>query len=168
MSIYALDELISQARSLAAEYRKTTGKPLPGVSNEIAEHDACRLLELKLVKDRTDGYDAVGTSILEGRRIQIKARAIFDEAKGGHRIGQLKLEKPWDHVVLVLMDDNYDSFEIYEAQRDVILKHIPNTSPNRAKRGAMSIAKFKNIGRLLWSKEQGLLDNIDPSQVGQS
>ena len=44
MSVYAVDKLIAQARQLAADYRRTTGKPLPGVSNEIALHDVLRLL----------------------------------------------------------------------------------------------------------------------------
>ena len=46
MTLYAAEKLIAQARVLAAEYRRTMGKPLPGISNEIAEHDAIRLLEL--------------------------------------------------------------------------------------------------------------------------
>ena len=44
-NIYAAEKLIAQARQLAAEYRRTMGKPLPGVSAEIAEYDAVRLLK---------------------------------------------------------------------------------------------------------------------------
>jgi len=43
----APDKLIAQVWSLAAGYRRTMGKPLPGVSSEIAEHDATRLLALE-------------------------------------------------------------------------------------------------------------------------
>ena len=47
--VYSVDKLIEQARQLATDYKKMTGKPLPGVSNEIAEHDACKLLDLSLI-----------------------------------------------------------------------------------------------------------------------
>ncbi len=60
MGVYSVDKLISEARRLAAEFRRTTGKPLPGVSGEIAEHDAARLLNLKLCDERSGGYDAIG------------------------------------------------------------------------------------------------------------
>ena len=97
---------MSEARKLAVEYRRTTGKPLPGISGEIANYDAARLLDLELVKDNAPGgYDAIGKGKREGRRVQVKGRAILDEKKSGQRIGQLKLEQDWDSVVLVLMDD---------------------------------------------------------------
>ena len=91
MTVYALDKLIAETRRLAAEYRRTTGKPLPGVSNEIAENDAARLLDLTLCEDRGNGYDAVGSGQFEGKRVIIKARTIFDDSKSGQRIGQLKV-----------------------------------------------------------------------------
>jgi hypothetical protein len=156
VSVYSLEKLISETRRLAAEYRRTTGKPLPGVSNEIAEYDAAKLLNLELVQDRSDGYDAVGKGAIDGRRVQIKARAIFDESKSGHRIGQLKTEKAWDMVVLVVMNENYDVVEIFKADRGTLIKNI---GENRNKRGAMSVAKFKNIGQLVWDDEQGLIED---------
>ncbi|RRQ20639.1 DUF6998 domain-containing protein [Thiohalobacter thiocyanaticus] len=152
---YAVDKLISQARQLAADYWRATGKPLPGISAEIAENDAARLLDLELVGDREAGYDAVG----RGRRVQIKCRTIFDESKSGHRLGQLKLDKDWDSVVLVLMDDSYEPTEIYEAGRDVITATIDEAAASkRSKRGPLSIARFKAIGRLVWTREEGRLD----------
>lgn len=154
MNVYSLDKLISETRRLAAEYKKVTGKPLPGVSNEIAEYDAARLLNLELVEDRTDGYDAIGSGSLTGSRVQIKARTIFDELKSGHRIGQLKTEKPWDYVALVIMNDAYEPTEIFLAERAIILK---NMDGKQNKRGAMSIAKFKKISQLAWSNIDGYL-----------
>ena len=56
---YAADKLIAQARQLAAEYRRTMGKPLPGISSEIAEHDAVRLLGLEPKASQDAGWDAV-------------------------------------------------------------------------------------------------------------
>lgn len=157
MTVYALDKLIAETRRLAAEYRRTTGKPLSGVSNEIAENDAARLLGLELCSDRGDGYDAVGTrDRWDGKRVQIKARAIFDESKTGQRLGQLKVEREWDSVILVLMDEDYEPYEIYEAEREDVLAFLDESSSQRKKRGAMSIARFKIIGELVWTRENGL------------
>lgn len=168
MSIYSVEALIAQARKLAADYRRATGKPLPGVSGEIADNDAARLLDLELTKDETLGYDAVGRGRRAGKRIQIKSRTIFDEAKAGHRIGQLRTSQEWDSVLLVLMDDNYEPFEIYEAERDVVLAAVAESeSSNRAKRGLLSVAKFKAIGHLVWTREEGeIVDAIWDNQSG--
>ncbi|MCW8883564.1 MAG: hypothetical protein OQL17_09445 [Sedimenticola sp.] len=165
MSLYAADKLIGQARQLAAEYRRTMGKPLPGISNEIALHDAIRLLRLKQVDTTIGGYDAVDPS-RNDLRIQIKSRTIFDESKTGQRIGQIKADQPWDCVVLVLMDEDYEPYEIYEADRDELLEFMDQSSSNRAKRGALSVARFKIIGRLVWSREQGLAPEIWDNQAG--
>jgi hypothetical protein len=155
LTLYAADKLIAQARVLAAEYRRTMGKPLPGISNEIAEFDAVKLLGLEPKPEGEGGYDAIDPG-RDGKKIQIKSRTIFDESKTGQRIGQLKLDKDWDSVVLVLMDEDYEPYEIYEAERDDLLEYTGKSSSNRAKRGAMSVARFKIIGRLAWTREDGL------------
>ncbi|MEJ2610857.1 MAG: hypothetical protein P8179_12430 [Candidatus Thiodiazotropha sp.] len=164
MTVYAANKLIAQARVLAAEYRRTMGKPLPGISNEIAEFDALKLLQLEPNTEGEGGYGAIDPA-RGNKRIQIKSRTIFDESKSGQRIGQLKLDKSWDSVVLVLMDEEYEPYEIYEAERDDILEFIDKSSGNRAKRGAMSVARFKIISRLVWTKENGLEPEIWDNQA---
>jgi hypothetical protein len=160
MGVYSVEKLIGEARRLAAEYRRATGKPLGGISAEIAENDAAQLLDLELCRPPVGGYDAVGRGAREGKRIQIKGRAIFDERKGGQRIGQLKVEQDWDSVMLVLMDENYEPCEIYEAERDAILEALDESgSSKRTKRGALSVARFKNIGRLVWERGAGVVDD---------
>jgi hypothetical protein len=146
LTLYAADKLIAQARVLAAEYRRTMGKPLPGISNEIAEYDAVKLLQLEPKPQGEGGYDAIDPARSD-KKIQIKSRTIFDESKTGQRIGQLKLDKDWDSVVLVLMDEEYEPYEIYEAERDEIIEYVGKCSSSRAKRGAMSVARFKIIAR---------------------
>jgi hypothetical protein len=163
-NIYAAEKLIAQARQLAAEYRRTMGKPLPGVSAEIAEYDAVRLLGLEPKRGGEGGWDAYDAG--SGRRVQIKSRAIFDETKGGERLGQLKLNQDWDAVVLVLMDENYEPMEIYEADRQDIETYVNESSSGRAKRGAMSVARFKVIGRLRWDSVNGLGDEVWDNQAG--
>lgn len=161
VALYNVDKLMDETRRLAVEYRKATGKSLGGVSGEIANYDAARLLDLELAGPNVGGYDAVGKSgARQGQRIQIKGRAIFDDGKSGQRIGQLKTGQDWDLVVLVLMDENLAPVEIYEAERELLenaLEQSGGTSKN--KRGAMSVAKFRIISRLVWSRDQGLIEN---------
>jgi hypothetical protein len=160
MSVYSVDKLIAQARLLATEYRRATGRPLPGVSGEISQYDAARLLDLELRPGENAGYDAIGRGRRAGRRIQIKARAIFDQSKSGQRIGQIKIDQDWDIVILVLMDENFEPFEIYEAEREGLVEALAqDTGSKRSKRGAMSVARFKAIGRLVWTRENGIEDD---------
>lgn len=160
MGVYSVDKLMGEARRLAAEYRKATGQPL-AISGEIAKYDAARLLDLESCQDPQLGYDAVGKSgALAGKRVQIKGRAIFDEAKGGQRIGQLKLEQDWDSVLLVLMDEEFETFEIHAADRASLVDAVEEGAESRrSKRGALSVAKFKAIGHLVWTREDGLLED---------
>lgn len=159
MSLYSVDKLISEARRIAAEYRRATGKPL-GISAEIACHDACTYLELE-ANEEAVGYDAVGLKgNREGSRFQIKGRAIFDGQKGGQRLGQIKVEQDWDKILLVLMDEDFETTEIYEASREEILKDLDEAgTSSRQKRGVMSVARFKRLAHLVWNKEEGLIDD---------
>ncbi len=160
VGVYSIEKLIAEARRLAAEYRKATGKSLGGLSSEIAEFDAARLLDLELCGERSGGYDAIGRGTRAGKRIQIKGRAVFDETKTGHRIGQLKTEQEWDSLVLVLMDEQFEPSEIYEAARADVLAALAQAGAGaRSRRGAMSVARFKNIARLAWTRERGRVDD---------
>ena len=159
MSLYSVDKLISEARRIAAEYRRTTGKPL-GISAEIARHDACTYLGLEPHEDAI-GYDAMGlTGEREGLRFQIKGRAIFDEKKGGQRLGQIKVDQNWDKILLVLMNEDFETTEIYEASREDMLDDIDEAGvSNRKKRGVMSVARFKRLAQLVWNNDEGLMND---------
>lgn len=155
MSIYALDKLISETRRLAAEFRRATGQTLP-VTGEIARYDVARLLDLDLLEKRSAGVDAIGKGERQGLKVQIKGRLILDEHKGGQRIGQVNRDGDWDILALSLMDADYEPFAIYQASREEILESLDGVSSKRARRGAMSVARFRIIGRLVWSRENGL------------
>lgn len=154
MSVYSYDKLIEQTRRLAADFRRTTGTMLP-VSGEIARHDVSHHLDLELNNDQTVGYDAIGKNEREGLRIQIKSRVVGESVKPGHRIGQLNPDGNWDRVILSLMDDEFEALEMYEASRDEIIEAINGSSSGRKRRGALSVAKFKIIGELVWARELG-------------
>lgn len=166
MAVYDLEKLIGETRRIAKEYRDATGKPLGGVSGEIAQYDACAQLDLEPVAaGEGGGYDAVGKSgQRQGQRVQIKGRVIFDEGKSGQRVGQLKLESEWDSVVLVLLDENFEPYEMYEASREDIVAAMQSGQGKRGKRGAMSIAKFKAISDLVWTREFGEEDEVWDNQ----
>ena len=162
MQVYSVDKLMSEARRLAVEYRRATGRPL-AISGELAKHDAIRLLGLKPAPLEAMGYDALGQGPDEGVRYQVKGRAIFDERKGGQRLGQIKTGQTWDRILLVLMDAEFFPVEIYEAERGAIVEaYEQSTGSRRSKRGALSVARFKNLGRLVWSGE-GACDGDEPN-----
>jgi hypothetical protein len=152
---YSVDVLMQQARQLAANYRRATGKTLAGVSGELCTYDAIRLLNLAPAPDQV-GYEAVGTEEsgdLHNEKIQIKGRTIFSESKSTYRIGQLKMDQNWDSVVLVLLNDDYEPFEIYEIDRETLEDNVIDKQSKKAKKGAMTVARFKKIATLAWSHE---------------
>ncbi|MGD8785640.1 MAG: hypothetical protein PVG75_14445 [Thioalkalispiraceae bacterium] len=158
MAIYDVSKLIAETRRLAAEYKRATGKSL-AVSSEIAKHDACELLQLEPIEDESvGGYDAIGLHpAWKGKRIQIKGRAIFDETKSGQRIGQLKLDKEWDAVALVLMNEAFETQEIYLATRKDVEDELSEIDSKRQNRGAMTVARFKYLARLAWTPAEGII-----------
>lgn len=60
-------------------------------------------------------------------------------------------------MLLVLMDANYDAIEIWEADQAAVLAalSVPG-SKARNERGALSVSKFRSIGRLRWERATGL------------
>lgn len=139
--------ILGQAKELAREYRKLTGKPL-GITGEIAEHEAARVLELVLMPPRQAGYDAIRPS--DKRKFQIKGRCVLPESKPGQRVGRIDLSKEFDAVLLVLMDQNFDATQIFEADRAAIIELATRLQSKRANSGALGVPAFKKIARLVW------------------
>lgn len=150
-----LAHVLREVKLLARQYYELTGRPL-GVTGEVAEFEAVRLLGLRLAAVREAGFDAVGP-LRNGRRerFQIKGRRLNDTSKKRGRLGRLDLSKPWDAVLLVLLDSAYGAHEIYRAERPEIERAL--TAPGskaRNERGQLSISKLKSLGRMVWSAEQ--------------
>jgi hypothetical protein len=144
-----LERVIRAATKLAIEYREITGKPL-GITREVGEFHAAKLLGLKLAEARQPGYDAVAP---DGRRVQIKARCLLPGSRSGQRLSSIRLDHPWDTVMLVLMDGAFAPQAIYEANRADIERELKNPgSKARNVRGALAVSKFKAIASLVWSK----------------
>ena len=162
MGIYSVDKLITETRRIAREYRIATGKILP-VTAEIAINDAISILGLTANNDSNNAYDAVYENGATSYKIQIKGRAIFNEKRQGHRLGQLKVDQDWDAIALVIMNADFMPEEIYLAARAVILEELEQKAGN--KKGTMTIAKFKLIADLLWTEQHGLQDDMAWSNI---
>lgn len=141
-------EILERAKWSAIDYYQLTGKPL-GITGEYGEYIAAKQLGLELAEARTAGYDAIDSS---GRRIQIKSRSIpRDKKLAGQRLGSIRLNHEWDTVLLVVMDEFFELRYIFEGERSAI-KEALNAPGSKARnqRGALSLAKFKSIGRQVW------------------
>jgi hypothetical protein len=145
-------EILGEAKKLAQEYRQLTGKPL-GITGEAAEYEAARILGIQLTPARQAGYDAIEDRDGEPYYLQIKGRCLLPDSKPGQRLGGINTEKEWDAVLMVLLDQNFDAFEIHEAQRaDIVAALTAPGSKARNERGALAISKFKAIGKLRWTR----------------
>lgn len=155
MPVFSIEKLTDEARRLALEYREATGKTLP-ITGEIAKNDAIRLLNLKPNETGDPGFDAVLSLNGKDMRVQVKGRAIF-KPKGGYRLGHLRMEQSWDAILLTVMNDKFETEEIYLCNRDELETFLRDSPAN--KRGTVSVARFRNIGTLLWSMNNGPEDN---------
>lgn len=67
--------LLGKAKAIAKHYRALTGKPL-GITGEVAEYEAARILEVELASARQSGYDATEQVGMKVRRLQIKGHSL--------------------------------------------------------------------------------------------
>jgi hypothetical protein len=146
-------EILREAKKLAQKYRALTGKPL-GITGEVAEYEAARILGIELTPARQSGYDAVEKRDGCVRRLQVKGRCLLSDRKSGQLLGSIDVKKDWDAVLLVLLDENFDALEIHEAQRPAVLDALAAPgSKARNERGALAVSKFKSIGKLRWRRK---------------
>lgn len=153
-------EILRDAKKLAQEYRSLIGKPL-GITGEVAEYEAARLLGVKLTPARQAGYDAMEQRNGKARRLQIKGRCLLPGCKPGQRLGSIDTKKDWDAVLMVLLDENFEALEIYEAQRADVLDALSAPgSRARNERGALGVNKFKSIAKLRWRRESSSKESL--------
>jgi hypothetical protein len=152
--IARVQDLIAQAKLIAAEYYALTGKPL-GISGEVAEHDAARLLGMQLAGVREASIDAVLHVGNRTEKIQIKGRAVDPKRRYAGRVSKIKLTPAFDAALLVLMDKaNFATLEIWRAEYDDIKQRLEAPgSKSRNERGSLGISQFKSIARKIWSSE---------------
>ncbi|MEJ2553171.1 MAG: hypothetical protein P8079_03930 [Gammaproteobacteria bacterium] len=139
---------MGEARRLARDYRLTTGKPLAASARDWPCTTPVVCWTWKRCRP-----PAVGRGRRAGKRIRSKGHAIFDEALGGQRIGQLKTEQEWDSVMLGLMEENYEPVEIYEAECEDVMEAVDKGLQQAW--GGIRWRNSKVIGQLVWSREKG-------------
>jgi hypothetical protein len=150
----ALFEIVDAAKKLAREYYVLTGRPL-GITGEVAEVEAVRALGLELAEVRQAGYDAIrrnpdGTVV----RLQVKGRCCPPGSNPGQRVGSIQLDKEWDAVLLVLLTENLELSEIFEAPRAAVTAALLRPgSAARNERGALGVNAFKRIAAQVWPTE---------------
>ncbi|WP_207266722.1 hypothetical protein [Pseudomonas sp. GW101-3H06] len=147
-------EILKEAKVLARRFCRLTGKPL-GVTGEIAEYEAATRLGLLLHPARQAGYDATETLEVGVARIQIKGRCILNPQKITGRMGAIDLRQPFDTVLLVLLDSEFNAFAMYEATRAKV--EVALTLPGskaRNERGALAIRQFMSIANLRWTRHE--------------
>ncbi|MEX0368169.1 MAG: hypothetical protein AB3N22_19050 [Ruegeria sp.] len=141
-----MKEILQHVQALAVEYKTLTGKPL-GVTGELAEYHAARLLGLELAPPRTEGYGATrGTE-----RIQIKGRALPDRKGASQRLGTIKRDAPCDTVLLVLMDNTtLDPVEMWEADMEAVRALLDRPGSKARARGSLNVTTFKSVATQVW------------------
>jgi hypothetical protein len=146
--------LLANAKILAQQYRALTGKPL-GITGEVAEYEASRILGIELTPARQAGYDAIETVNGSTRRLQIKGRCLLKDCKPGMRLGAIDKKKDFDAVLLVLLDENFNALSIHEADRKTVLEALATPgSRARNETNALHVSKFKSIARLRWQQSR--------------
>jgi hypothetical protein len=144
-----LPELLGEVKLLAREYYLLTGRPL-GVTGEMAEYEAARILGLKLAVVRQHGYDAIRDTPDGQQLLEIKGRCVPGSG-GSQRVGAIDLEGAWEAVLLVLLDEEFNAIEIHEASREAVTEALQRPgSKARNERRQLGVSTFKAAGRRIW------------------
>ena len=149
LDVVRLGLVLKQAKNVAIQFHKLTGRHL-GITGEIAEYEAARILKLTLAKKQQAGFDAFRVSGKKRERIQIKGKQLTS-TNPGQKLGKLDPAKAWDSVVLVLLNEAYEPIEIYESKRRKVIAELQKPgSKARNERGQLSLGTFKKIAKQVW------------------
>jgi hypothetical protein len=158
-------DIIRQGKILAKKYQVITGKPL-GITGEVGEYEAARILGLELTDARTPGFDAIREANRKVEKIQIKSRRVIDLKSRGQRIGSIRLNHEWDIVLLVLLDEDFEPLKIYEAERKMVEQELQRPgSKSRNERGALGVRKFVSISKKVWEKEMITMNHQNNEEI---
>lgn len=145
-----LNAVVQAAKTVGCRYYELTGKAL-GVTGEVGEQEAARLLGITLARPRERGFDASEKRGGRHKRIQIKTRCLQDSNRRNGRTGSLSPTQPWDYVLLVLLDKQLEPIEIHRATRRAIETALACPgSKARNERGQLAVREFIRIARVEW------------------
>jgi hypothetical protein len=144
-----LAEIIQAARKAAIEYRRLTGKPL-GITGEIGECEAAKLLRLRLQDARSTGCDAIDK---DGKRVEIKTRCVpRGRPLSSQRIGRINLTPKFDAAVLVLLDEDFKPVALYRAPYAKLVKKLKKPRPLSHHQRTLTVSQFKAAGLQVWPR----------------
>jgi hypothetical protein len=148
-----LHALLADTKRIACRFYHLTGRPL-GVTGEVAEYEAARLLGLDLADVREAAIDA--TKQVDGKAItfQIKGRAVSPKKRYIGRVSKMKLEPQFDKALLVLIDQKtYETIEIWQSDYEAVKQRLNKPgSKARNERGSLAISQFKSISTKIWPR----------------
>lgn len=153
-----VEAILEQVCDLAVQYYAETGKAL-GITGEMAEFHAAKLLGLELCDARCPGFDAVERRGSLERRIQVKGRCLQPGRDASPRMGQVDYRHEWDSLVLVLMDERFSPQEIWELDRSATERAFPPDEGQHRTRRGPSIREFKKVAKRLWPSSGPALRN---------
>jgi len=69
-------------------------------------------------------------------------------------MGTIDLKQPFDTVMLVLLDEDFEALAIYEATREAVTELITRPgSKARNERGSVGISQFRAISAIRWLRQ---------------
>ena len=148
--LQTLEALLEQVKDLAQAYYDFTGRPL-GVTGELGEYWAHKLLDVELDVVRSPGYDATDAA---GRTVQIKTRQVQKSTNYlGETLGGFTVDKPWDAAMVVILKKRFEPLAIYEASRESVLNALAKPGSNARARGVLNVGEFRRIGQQVWPSQ---------------
>ena len=143
--------ILKKVKRLATKYYNGVGRPL-GVTGEIAEYEAIRILHLDPCEARQKGHDAIRKSKNGNENIQIKGRLLQDK-KGG-RVSKAPKADDVKYIILVVLDENYEPIKIFRADCQIINVELDKPgSESRNKRRQLNVSKFKSCSEEIWNNK---------------
>lgn len=156
---HQIDYLLTELRRIAAYYLEVRGCVL-GLTNEVGDLEAERQLGLSMVNDPDAGYDAIDK---DGVRLCIRSRVVKEVAeKSTICINGLKVDGPWQAVVLVQVNQQYELLSIFRVERADLEAASKGSKKRRKKEPkaekkqetmAFALSTFLRCARKVWPTE---------------
>lgn len=139
--------ILRKTKELAIDYKKITGRSL-GITGEVSEYEAAIKMNCTLCEAGKAGHDLIDCN---GKRVQVKGRVLGENIQRVGAIEPNTTQKPWDYVLLVILDEQYNVISIYKAEEDNIENEINRPRPrNGKKRRNLTVPDFVRVSQKVW------------------
>ncbi len=118
-------------------------------THEIGRAQAAKLLELELIDDNQEDYNAIRQTG-PYRHIRIRTRRRTPET-GNQRISCGNTDQNFDSIVFIQLGEDFEVEEIWEAaKKDIDTKLDEPGSTARNVKRSLNVSQFKEISIKLW------------------